>query len=138
MKYLLTSTAWPGEIEIVYNDLQLLVSHDTSRADLSENQPLWFLKNLPRELCELQQLSDKSTSATLTEVKDEITFEKFWSRYDEKLRSSKKKALKVWNRLTEADQIKAYKFISKYEQSIPNGVAKKYAETYLNVELWNN
>lgn len=138
MKYLLTSTAWPGEIEIVYNDLQLLVSHDTSRADLSENQQLWFLKNLPRELCELQQLIDKSTSATLTEVKDEITFEKFWSRYDEKLRSSKKKALKVWNRLTEADQIKAYKFISKYEQSIPNGVAKKYAETYLNVELWNN
>jgi hypothetical protein len=138
MKYLLTSNAWPGEIEIVYNDLQLLVSHDTSRADLSENQQLWFLKNLPRELCELQQLIDKSTSATLTEVKDEITFDKFWIRYDEKLRSSKKKALKVWNRLSEADQIKAYKFISKYEQSIRDGVAKKYAETYLNAELWNN
>ena len=80
----------------------------------------------------------KVASATFTEVLEEITFEMFWNRYNEKVRSSKKKAMITWKRLSRADQVKAFNHIRKYEQNIAPGVAKKYAETYLNAELWNN
>ncbi len=136
--YILESTAWKGYVELQYDELMLLRNMDMSNAELSEDQHIWFLKNLPRELAELQQLMAKSKSATLTEVKKEVSFDEFWNRYDEKIRSSKKKSEKIWNRLSKSDQLKAYEFIRKYEKAIPQGVSKKYCETYLNAELWNN
>jgi len=137
-KYLLTSTAFTGEVEFTFNDLGMLGSFDASRADLSAVQQLWILKQMPEQLSEVQRVLGDSKTATLTEVKEELTFDQFWNRYDEKLRSSRKKAQARWNRMNESEQLKAYRYITRYEQSIPAGVMKKYAETYLNSELWNN
>jgi hypothetical protein len=137
-KFILTSDAWSGEITLEYDDLHLLINMNLKEAELSEEQHLWFLRNMPRELAELQKLLDKSKSAKLTEAPQEVTFEMFWDAYDEKVRSSKKKALKVWSRMTDANRLKAYLFIPKYNRSILPGCNKKYAETYLNAELWNN
>jgi len=137
MIYQITSPAWEGYIEIEFNLAGYMIRTDTKQADLSEEQQKWFLIKMPRELSELQRVIE-GTTAKLSEVNGNITFEMFWNRYDEKLRSSKKKALKIWNRMHVIDQNKAFKFIQKYETSIPSGVAKKYAETYLNAELWNN
>lgn len=136
--FLLTSTAFIGEVEFIFNDSGLLDSFDKSKAELSEKQQLWILKQLPQQLNELQRVLGDSKTAALTEIKESITFEQFWNRYDEKIRSSKKKALQRWNRMCKSQQLKAYKFITRYEQSIPSTVMKKYAETYLNSELWNN
>ncbi len=136
MTYHITSTSWAGYIELEFNSIGLMIRSDITQAVLNEAQQIWFLKNC-RELSELQRVII-GTSATLTEVKLEVTFDLFWNRYDEKIRSSKKKALTTWNRLRKDDQVKAYQYIKKYEQSISPGVAKKYAETYLNAELWNN
>lgn len=137
-EYSLTSVAFDGEVIFTFNDSGLLESFDISGAELSEKQHLWILKELPRELCEIKRVMGSSVSASMTELKKEITFEMFWQRYNEKIKSSKKKSLAKWNRLSKADRVKAFYFISKYEMSIPNGVAKKYAESYLNAELWNN
>jgi len=136
MIYHITSTSWTGYIELEFNSIGLMIRSDITQAVLNEAQQIWFLKNC-RELSELQRVI-KGTSATLTEVKLEVTFDLFWNRYDEKIRSSKKKSLTTWNRLRKDDQVKAYQYIKKYEQSMAPGVAKKYAETYLNAELWNN
>lgn len=137
-KYLLTSTAFTGEVEFTFNDSGILESFDAKRADLSAIQQLWILKEMPSNINEVQRILVGSKTATLTEIKEEITFEMFWNRYDEKQRSSKKKAEMRWKRMKETDQIKAFKYIQRYEQSIPQGVCKKYAETYLNAEQWNN
>ncbi len=137
LKYALTSTVWVGEILITYNPAGLLVNLDISNASLSENQHVWFLKNMPRELAELQKLVSTLETLTLTQVEIEVTFDMFWNKYNEKLRSSKKKSLTTWSRLPKAERTKAYNYINKYEQSI-QGTAKKYAETYLNSEIWNN
>lgn len=137
-KYLLTSPKWEGEIEVVYNDLNLMVSIDISRADLAEKQQIYFLRDLPRELAELERLKQKSPMLVVTEVPQEISFEMFWNRYDEKIRSSKKRAEKAWNKMSKTDQVKAYSYINKYKQSLYAGTNAKYAETYLNAELWNN
>jgi len=74
----------------------------------------------------------------VTEIDQNITFDKFWNRYDDKLNSSKKKTQVKWNKMPAAEQAKAFRYIGKYFASIPSGTRKKYAETYLNAELWNN
>lgn len=138
MKYRVTSTSWEGHIELVYNELQYLISFDTQFAQLTEKQQQWFLNRMPRELSELQRLLVNST-AKIEEVKEqEITFDMFWDRYDEKVRSTKKKSRIAWNRLMADDRIKAYNFIPKYKRNILPGTAVKYAETYLHSEIWNN
>lgn len=137
MIYHITSVAWTGYIEAEYNELGYMRRVDLGNAELSEEQQKWFLNRMPRELAELQRIVEKS-SAKIEEVKQEVTFDLFWDRYNEKLKSSRKKSLIVWNRLSKADQVKAFNHIKKYEGSMSPGVAKKYAETYLNAELWNN
>ena len=138
LKYALTSTVWTGEILITYNKESLLINLDISNANLSVQQHVWFLKNMPRELLELENFVKTSNTVTLVQVELEVSFEMFWNKYNEKLRSSKKKSQVTWNRLPKAEQMKAYNYIRRYEQNIPGGVLKKYAETYLHSEIWNN
>lgn len=133
-----TSGAFTGEVILIFNELGLLTGYDSSHAELTEDQQKWFLQKLPRELSEVERVLAGSPTAKLTEIAEEITFEIFWNRYNEKIRSSRKKAMLKWNRMSQADRTKAFHFVAKYEMNIPNGVAKKYAETYLNSELWNN
>lgn len=136
--YSLTSEGFTGEVIFEYNEAGLLEKYDISSADLSEDQQIWMLKRLPRELAELDRIIKGTKSAKLTEISRDVTFEMFWNKYNEKERSSKKRTLQKWNRMGKAEQAKAYGYIQKYLNSIAVGVAKKYAETYLNAELWNN
>lgn len=136
--YSLTSEGFSGEVIFEYNEGGLLEKYDISSAQLSEDQQIWMLKRLPRELAELDRIIKGTISAKLTEISQNVTFEMFWNKYNEKERSSKKRTLQKWNRMGKADQAKAYYYIQKYLNSIAVGVAKKYAETYLNAELWNN
>src|ERR1035437_1617256 len=131
----LTSIAWAGYIEFVFNDLDLLDSWQNN-ATLSQAQQVFLLKNMPRELIELDKL--KTPNVTITEIKEEISFDQFWDKYDDKINSSRKKAEQKWNRMNRSDRFKAYRFIPRYFSNIPTGTRKKYAETYLNAELWNN
>lgn len=139
MKQLIfTSEAFNGEVFLEFGDNGMLSKYDISNATLSIRQQEWFLQRLPTRLEDVKRILENSQTGKLTEVKNEITFEMFWNRYNDKVNSSKRKAETRWNRMTKADQIKAYNFINRYEQNIPAGVRKKYAETYLNTELWNN
>jgi hypothetical protein len=136
--YSLTSTAFDGEVLFEFNEAGILQKFDTGAAQLSEQQQLWILKKMPKHLAHVKMILGDSETATLTELKQDVTFEMFWNRYNEKVRSSKKKAERIWNRLTKTNQVKAFRGIVAYERNIPGGVSKKYAETYLGAELWNN
>jgi hypothetical protein len=138
MKYLITSTVWNGEIELEYCENSLMNSLSLKNADLSEQQHIIFLKILPRELAELHALMAKQPNLVLTEIKEEITFDMFWKKYQAPELSKKKKALTAWNRLTEANRIKAFNYIQKYISRMQSWQSKQYAETYLNSDIWNN
>ena len=74
---------------------------------------------------------------TVVEIDQAVTFEMFWLHYDDKIRSSKKRSEKLWTKLPAHEQVKAYYYIPTYNRN--RGTAeKKYCETYLNAELWNN
>jgi len=131
----LTSLAFTGYLEFVFSDNCLLEKMET-HADLSEKQQIFLLKHLPREIPELEKLQSDTT--TLTEINENISFDMFWVLYDDKINSSKKRASQKWNKMTPADQHRAYHYIRRYFANIPQGTRKKFAETYLNAELWNN
>ena len=136
--YSLTSSAFEGEVIFDFDDNGLLVRYDASGANLTEGQQVFLLRRLPRELAQIKTFLENSPTARFTPIEQEVSFDMFWNRYNEKVRSSKKKAMKIWSRLSRADQIKAYRYIARYEQSLYQGTPKKYAETYLNAEIWNN
>ena len=138
--YSLTSTAFDGEVLFEFNEAGILQKFDTSAAQLSEQQQLWILKRLPltTSLHDAQKMLGDSKTASFNEIKQNITFEMFWNRYNDKVHSSKTRTSKLWNRLTKSEQVKAFNYIQIYERNIPGNVMKKYAETYLNAKLWNN
>lgn len=136
--YSLTSDAFTGEVVFSFNDAGLLISYDATGANLSEKQQVFLLRNLPRELAEVKAMLANSPSAKFVQINKEITFEMFWDKYDEKTRSARKLAEALWKRMSVANRNKAYWYIPKYVNSILPGVPKKYAETYLRQELWNN
>lgn len=137
--YLLTSDQFSGDVLFEFDDAGLLVRYDITNAQLSEAQKVFILQKLPRSIDKIKEVMGNSKTAKLTkQAKTGVTFEDFWNRYDDKTTSSKKKTLVIWNRMSQAQRDKAFNHIPAYFRSIPTGVAKKYANTYLNAELWNN
>lgn len=133
-----TSGAFTGEVLLVFNDLGLLVSYDATQAQLSEKQQRWFNSRLPQELSEVKRVLSGSSTAKLTELSIDVTFELFWHRYNAPRNSKKIPSERCWNRLSQAQRNKAFYFIPIYESHMEPGVAKLYAETYLNSGPWRN
>ncbi len=128
-----------GYVEFLFDDKDLLAKMDTTTAEMTAMQQEWLLKKLPKELKEVQELLKNAKSAEFTLiVEGSVTFEMFWDKYNNKALSSKKKAFEKWKKMNEGDRQRAFNYITKYKSQINYGTAPKYAETYLNAELWNN
>ena len=136
--YQLTSDAIDGYVDFFFDETGYLIRFDTSNAKLSKEQQEFILRKIPLELSEVKNVIGKSPSAKLTEIKIEVSFEMFWNRYDDKISSSRKKAEAKFDRMKKVDRMKAYQFIPTYFNNLPSGTRKKFAETYLNAELWSN
>lgn len=134
-KYSLTSPAFTGECVFGYNDNERLIFVDFSGAELPDEYIVAMLSALPytRDFRRI-----KGKTGVVTEILETITFDMFWNKYDDKARSSKIKTERVWNKMTRADQVKAYNFVNKYKASLQQGICMKYATTYLSDQLWNN
>lgn len=137
-QYSLTSKAFTGEVILEFNEQGSLIRYDASKAELDANQLNFIAMRLPGNVDDIKQLLGSSGTAKLTEIISEVTFDMFWNRYNDKVRSSKKKAEIKWHKMKRTDQIKAFQFIIKYEMNMAPGISKKYAETYLAAEQWNN
>ena len=136
-RFELTSPAFEGSVIYGFDDAtDRLVSVDMSSVPLSAE--LWncIWSNLPATSKAMGKV--KGRTGVITELVEDITFDMFWQRYDDKARSSKVKTQRAWDKMPEREQVKAYQFIPRYFQSIPPGVCKKYATTYLSDKLWNN
>lgn len=135
--YQITSPSFQGYVEINYNEKGYLHKLDFTNADLSDIQHEWLLNNLPTNIERVNNIKALEGRLKLTEISG-ITFDTAWNKYDDKLTSSKKKSLIKWNKMPFAEQIKAYNYINKYFMQLNGNIRKKYFETYLNSELWNN
>lgn len=135
-KYSITSLAFNGEIIYSFDEKDCFVGIEV-KATLSEAQLRHFFAYMPYTSTELKATIGNSKKVTVTEVIEEITFDMFWNMYNDKERSSKKRSQEKWNKLNSGNQAKAYHHILKYFRTKGNA-EKKYCETYLAAELWNN
>lgn len=139
MRTFLLTGEFAGEIELRYNELELLVGYE-HRAAFDEAQHRWFSSHFPRSLSVLDKFSH-IPRLSVKEVTRALSFADFWAAYfqgRQKDNSSKKKAEASWQKMPKSEQLKAFNYISTYRCHIAPGTNPKYAETYLNSELWNN
>jgi len=136
MEYVLTSSEFEGEVLFEFNPEGLVIKCDLSGAKLSKEQHQWITKRLQVPFEGWLEYMSHSKTSKFQEV--QVDFELFWSKYDDKMLSSKKRTKAKWDKMKRSDQVKAYYFMTRYFGSLPSGVRKKMAETYLNAELWNN
>jgi hypothetical protein len=134
----LTSAVFDGFVEFEFDKNGILVHYDTRNATMSTEHMNYLLNRFPRHIDQAKQLIADSETAMLVEITADVSFDMFWNKYNEKTNSSKKRALQKWNRMSKSERALSYQYINKYFLSIPYGTRKKYAETYLNAELWNN
>ena len=95
------------------------------------------LANIPITLTDFLKWAAAFKGMTTVEITQSITFETMWRQYDDASRSSKKKSRAIWDKMKKDDQVKAYHYYPKYERN-RGSADKKYLETYLRAELWNN
>jgi hypothetical protein len=134
--YIITSDLYVGEVVASYDDKGLLLGIDFSQAEINENQHIWMLNNIPKTTNEFIIWKQEGRKLRVEEFV--VNFDKFWNKYDDKINSSKKRTKQKWDKMKPIEQEKAYRYIGRYFASIPYNTRKKYAETYLNAELWNN
>lgn len=64
-----------------------------------------------------------------------IDFEFFWIEYDKKV-GDKKKLIKKWNNLTDAEREKIMEYLPSYKQAVPDKQFRKNPETFFNNKSW--
>lgn len=134
-KYILSSEIFKGDVIITVEGDRLQA--DFTSSSVSVDQQRYILKRMSEGIkAMLEHFNTPPTDCKM--VKMVVDFEMFWNKYDDKIASSKKRAKAKWDKMSESERTGAYNYIQKYYNSIPYGTRKKYAETYLNAELWNN
>ncbi|MFC0182765.1 hypothetical protein ACFFJX_09395 [Pseudarcicella hirudinis] len=119
-KFVYTSSHIEGEVVAGFDkETQLLVFFDLRNAELTFEQHVAFMQSFPRCLDELEQLVYKDpANRRIIEIEENLTFEQFWERYAHKQLSNKKRTQVKWNKMTEAERLKAFLFIPKYEHLV--------------------
>jgi hypothetical protein len=134
--YLATSRAYGGCIALTYNEEDQLAIVNLSEAQLSPRQREWVLRHAPLHPSGLPEFA-RHTRSILTEQPQQITFEMFYQAYG--VKEARKKAQTAWNKLSRAEQVKAYRYIPRLKNKYLNsGVPLPYPATYLNQQRWND
>ena len=134
--YILTSkSAFEGDVIITYDDGRFQA--DFTKSSVTLGQQKFILTKMSEGLYKMLQYFNTQSEGSKF-VKLVVTFDLFWNRYDDRICSSKKKTLARWNKMTPSQQEKAYNYVGIYLASLGQGIRQKYAETYLNSEIWNN
>lgn len=134
--FLVTTAAAPEGVQYTYTEDGLFVGVEIKQANMAAGTRQSIINKLQLSLNECLSYF-KTRACTVVELQQEITFAMFWDKYSDKQRSSRKRTEKLWNKLSEADHVKAFYYIETYNRHRGNA-EKKYAETYLSDELWNN
>lgn len=132
-RYSLLHPAIDGDIIFTY-EAGLLIEYIIN-GSISPTVLQRLLAKFPVFEVNLETLSNHT--ATITKLPPDLSFNRFWAKYNYKpAGSSKKVAENKWDKLSDSDRMNAIKYIPIYDRSLNGGIGKKYAETYLNQKIW--
>ncbi|GIZ15287.1 hypothetical protein [Capnocytophaga catalasegens] len=109
---------------------------------LNEQQKAWLFATYRFPIDELKMKYWQTNSPfkehfVITKIAPDLSFEALWETYNYKM--GKKDAIKMFNKLKEAEIIKVFLSLKGYEAHLKRtGQAKAYLATYLNKEYYNN
>jgi len=138
-KLLLTSSAFTGQIQVVYFQNQLVL-FDVQHAEMTAPQIEYLKRSVPVLFTTLEEFIKAFNSKTLVVIEEGFTigFEEFWSKYGQK--RNKDRCVKIWEKLPQAEQVKAYAGISVYKNFLQKNTWRTIAEPekYLKEKYWNS
>jgi hypothetical protein len=133
-KYLLTFRQTEGCVEFAYNEDGLLVEYLLS-AELTKKQLVYLLKLLPRDYAELDTLPIQNPDFTITELKGDLSFGRFWEAYGQKIHPHRCEPL--WNKLKDGDKLAALNALPAYFKYLQkSGAYKVNPENYIRKQYW--
>lgn len=136
-RFLITSPAYNGEADILYDESGRLVKIDLLATDMTAQLVNTFKIKVPALVDELEA-AFAGSRATIVEASFEVTFEMFWGRYDKKI--NKKRCEPIWAKLSKADQVAAYYGVDAYSKFLKKDHWRPKAdpEKYLKDRYWEN
>lgn len=137
-KFSLYSESLETEIVFKYGSNGILIGFEfQDTKEVTQEQLITFVNNLPWNMERLKLYCDRK-KIKLTEVQQDLSFDNFWNRYDYK-ESNKKKSRDTWERMSDTEKAKALAHIPVYNRFLTGKtIGRKYANTYLNQQPWNN
>lgn len=117
-KLLLTSPKFEGEIIVIYGADMLLAYVDFRDAENSLKQIDYLIRKVPAQFTTTKDFiaSMESTSLVVVEADYKVTFEMFFDEYGHK--RNKARCIKPFERLSEANKVKAFVGIRRYNRHL--------------------
>lgn len=138
-KFLLEIKKTGATIILGYRDgvLVLLDMKET----VSKLQVLWVHKSVPHHYAEFEAFKKflEKRGIKVSEIMPDLSFDNFYNTYNYK-KGKKSSVQRTWESMEDTEQAKALAYIKKYNFYLaqhPN-VQKKYPQSYLNAQEWNN
>jgi len=145
-KYIITSPAFTGEINVLYGEENKLMFIDFLRCVVSEEQISYFKAKLPASLEPSNEETNeafllKQFGVSKLHIVAEgytVTFEQFWNRYG--IKRNRSRAEKNWNKMSEASKVHAFVRIPLYERflALNEWRGKAEPDNYLSKRYWEN
>jgi hypothetical protein len=132
-KYVLTSPRFIGAVTFGFNEDNKLVFY-FNESLMTAEQVTWLLGKMPHNDDQLNQLKT-IIQGTIEEIPADLSFDCFWDTYGQKI--NKKRCLPMYNKLSEANKLKAISNIKAYDAFCDRtGRYKADPENYLNKEYY--
>lgn len=128
-----------GVWQFKYNLKGVLIFFNVMEGDLTDKQEkfLYLDGKFPWKETQIKQWSKLYPHATVEIGEPDLSFENFWKRYD--LKVKKENSEKAWNKLPDADKIKCFLRLKKYNAILAvTGQAKAHLVTWINQKRYND
>jgi hypothetical protein len=139
-RYLITSAAFTGEIQVLYGQDAKLLYIDFLNCEMTEEQISFFKNALPVYYSDdnFNKAFASAKSINIQEQGYRISFDQFWSKYN--MKRNRLRCEKLWTKLSEADQVNAYFGLRGYDRHLMLNTWKTKADpdTYLRNRYWEN
>lgn len=137
-KYLIELTRFKAFFLVEYDEEGWLTSVKATKGEATIGIMKAFWTYAPFTLIGIDWYS-RQENVKVTLIPEDLSFERFWTEYGHK-EGKKTRCEAKWSKMPEEERLKALKHIQKYNQHLSQNpsIVKKYPETYLNTEAWNN
>jgi hypothetical protein len=134
-RYLITSTTTGNEIDVTYDASGQAIAV-LMNGTLTRDQHIKAWSSFPLFLEDMHNMVKQFKTLTIQEVMPDISFERFYKAYN--LLLDRKRAEAIWNKMTDANKMKAIMCIAEYDKYLARtGVSKAYPKTFLLNEYFH-